>query len=103
MMQALSHPSSLLLLLSSHSSLAVLMPSPQNGVQSSAEVDVPPVQSYPHSTLHDGEHPSPPTVFPSSQKMSISTSAPRVSPSPQISLPVSHKQADAPHSMGASH
>ena len=58
MKQALSHPSLLLLLLSSHSSLAVLMPSPQTDVHSSAEVDVPPVHSYPHSTLHVGEHPS---------------------------------------------
>ena len=34
------------------------MPSPQTDVQSSAEVDVPPVHSYPHSTLHVCEHPS---------------------------------------------
>ena len=66
MKQALSHPSSLLLLLSSHSSLAVLMPSPQADVHSSAEVDVPPVHSYPHSTTHVGEHPSSPALFPSS-------------------------------------
>ena len=58
MKQALSQPSLLLLLLSSHSSLAVLMPSPQTDVHTSAEVDVPPVHSYPHSTLHVGEHPS---------------------------------------------
>ena len=66
MKQALSQPSLLLLLLSSHSSLAVLMPSPQTDVQSSAEVEVPPVHSYPQSTAQVGEHPSSPTLFPSS-------------------------------------
>ena len=43
------------------------------------------------------EHPSIAKVFPSSQKWGLLISAPRASPSPQISLPVSQAQEDARH------
>ena len=45
------------------------LPSPQISFQLSFDVDDPPEQIHPVSTLHDEFHPSPPIVFPSSQNV----------------------------------
>lgn len=60
------------------------MPSPQVSLQSLLLFYEVVVQVYPVSTVHVAEHPSPPTVLPSSH-----ASIPKESPSPHISVHVS--------------
>lgn len=79
--QALEHPSPLFELLSSQASVPLISPSPQIGLQVSAEVVVPPAHSHPRAfPPHPTAHPTP-SFVPSSQ-----TSDPSLLPSPQIGV-----------------
>mmetsp|Transcript_88237 Transcript_88237/g.129004 ORF Transcript_88237/g.129004 Transcript_88237/m.129004 type:complete len:271 (-) Transcript_88237:70-882(-) len=88
------HPSPSMVLPSSQSSFPATIESPQVVVQVSAVCASPPTHRYPHSTVHIAEHPSPGVMSPSSQKFTMSTSAPSVKPSPHSSLPVCQMQVD---------
>ena len=72
------HPSPSTVFPSSHASAPVMIESPHVVLHVSAVVAVPPLHVYPHSTVHVDEHPSLSSVFPSSQKLTIVSSAPRV-------------------------
>src|SRR5262245_60068263 len=72
---ALSQPSPLIVLLSSHISVEVTAPFPQTGPHTFGAL---PTHAYPASTVHADEQPSPLIVLPSSQ-----TSPPTFVPSPQ--------------------
>src|SRR3989344_5824768 len=79
-LQLAEHPSPLTVFPSSHSSLPTENQSPQIVLQTlmSLVQTLPPAHVHPFSTTQSGEHPSPLTVFPSSQYSKLS-----IKPSPQ--------------------
>lgn len=80
---------------SSQSSVEILNPFPQERVHVSDEEGVPPPQVYPASVSQAELHPSPSTIFPSSQNVA-GFLVPEIVPTPQIFVHVSIEEADPP-------